>query len=87
MEMFMRASQAREETREVVSTRVDGALTAVKETILAAIREGEYHCVVMEDIPRSVRTMLAGAGYEVSKYLDATHEPVREGWKISWEDD
>ena len=87
MEMFMRASQAREETKEVVSTRVDPVVEIVKNTILAAIKEGEYKCIVMENVPRSVRSMLEASGYEVSKYLDATHEPVREGWKISWEDD
>ena len=87
MEMFMRASQARENTKEVVSTKVDPAVEVVKNAILAAIKEGEYKCVVMEDVPRSVRSMLETSGYEVSKYLDATDDPVREGWKISWEDD
>lgn len=87
MEMFMRASQAKAETKEVVSTRVDPIIEIVKNAILAAIKEGEYQCVVMDDIPRSVRTMLGGSGYTVSKYVDATYEPVRQGWKISWEDD
>lgn len=87
MEMFMRASQAHEETKEVVSTKVDPVVEIVKNAILAAIKEGEYQCVVMDDIPRSVRTMLSGSGYAVSKYVDATREPVLQGWKISWEDD
>ena len=87
MEMFMRASQARENTKEVVSTKVDPAVEIVKNAILAAIKEGEYKCIVMENIPRSVRLMLEVSGYEVSKYIDVTDDPVREGWKISWEDD
>ena len=87
MEMFMRASQARENTKEVVSTKVDPAVEIVKNAILAAIKEGEYKCIVMENIPRSVRSMLEVSGYEVSKYIDVTDDPVREGWKISWKDD
>ena len=87
MEMFMRASQARENTKEVVSTKVDPAVEIVKNAILAAIKEGEYKCIVMENIPRSVRSMLEASGYGVSKYIDVTDDPVREGWKISWEDD
>ena len=84
---LMNARQARADTKEVVSTRVEDSLKIVEDAILAAIKEGEYQCVVMNDIPRSVRTMLGGSGYAVSKYVDATHEPVRQGWKISWEDD
>lgn len=87
MEMFMRASQAREETKEVVSTRVDPIVEIVKNAILTAIREGEYKCIVWVNLPRSVRSMLETSGYEISKYIDATDDPVREGWKISWEDD
>ena len=84
---LMNARQAKAETKEVVSTRVEDALKVVENAILAAIKEGEYQCVVMDDVPRSVRTMLGGSGYAISKYVDVTHEPVRMGWKISWEDD
>lgn len=83
---LMNARQAKADTKEVIATRVEDALETVEKAILAAIKEGEYRCVVM-DIPRSVRSLLEANGYEVTKYLDATHEPVREGWKISWEDD
>lgn len=83
---LMNARQARADTKEVVSTRVEDSLKAVEDAILAAIKEGEYRCIVMGDMPRSVRSMLETNGYDVSKYIDITHEPVREGWKISWED-
>lgn len=84
---LMNARQAKADTKEVIATRVEDALETVEKAILAAIKEGEYQCVVMDDIPRSVRTMLSGCGYAVSKYVDATREPVLQGWKISWEDD
>ena len=84
---LINARQAKMDTQEVVSTRVKDSLNIVQESILAAIKEGEYSCVVFEDLPRSLITLLTNNGYHVSKYIDITHDPVRTGWKVGWEDD
>ena len=83
---IMNAATARAKTTEAIDTYVNKQFDEVKQRIIRAIEGGEYHCVIMGELPSAIISTLKANGYILSKYLDATYDPPRHGVKIEWGD-